>query len=237
VPNDYFRFKQFFVNQDKCAMKVCTDSCILGAYTPVTQAQNILDIGTGTGLLALMVAQRSQAQIEAVEIDGLAAAQAQENIIGSPWASRIRVNHQSLQEFAQQNQKLFDIIICNPPFYAASHQSPDKARNVAMHSQELSLAEISSFSSRFLSKNGRLFILLPPAESRHFTALAQAVGLHLGSGLDIFTTTTGKHIRSIQGFSREPVGKAEEQNLYIRNPDHSYTLPFQELLREYYLIF
>ncbi|MDB5260795.1 MAG: methyltransferase [Adhaeribacter sp.] len=218
-------------------MKVCTDSCILGAYTPVAGAQHILDIGTGTGLLALMTAQRSGARIEAVEIDPDAAAQAQENINGSPWFNRIRIHLQSLQEFALVNQQLFDIIICNPPFYKASQVSPDKARNVAMHSQELSLAELSAFCSQFLTPSGKLFILLPPSESQYFTTLAKTENLHLLSVLQIFTTTAGKHIRTIQGFSREPAPVVTAQQLFIRNLDNSYTPAFRELLQEYYLLF
>ncbi|GEO03049.1 tRNA1(Val) (adenine(37)-N6)-methyltransferase [Adhaeribacter aerolatus] len=237
MPNDYFRFKQFLVKQDKCAMKVCTDSCILGAYAPVAEAKTILDIGTGTGLLALMTAQRSEAQIQAIEIDALAAVQARENIAASPWADRISVYHQSLQEFAQHNQTLFDVIICNPPFYAASHKSPDKARNLAMHSHEFSLAELVHFSERFLSPNGCLFVLLPPAESRHLFALAENENLHLHSALQIFTATNGKHIRTVQEFSRNPATSVLSQDLFIRNPDNSYTPAFQQLLREYYLIF
>ncbi|KAA5549537.1 tRNA1(Val) (adenine(37)-N6)-methyltransferase [Adhaeribacter rhizoryzae] len=237
MPNDYFKFKQFLVKQDKCAMKVCTDSCILGAYTPVTQAATILDIGTGTGLLALMAAQRSPAQITAIEIDAAAATQAQENINSSPWADRINVYQQSLQEFSATNQQLFNLIICNPPFYAASHLSPDQARNVAMHSQELSLSEIVRFCRRFLSATGKLFILLPPTESRNFASLAQAENLHLISALHIFTFTRGKHIRTIQGFGREQITPVPEENLFIRNINNTYTTAFQELLRDYYLIF
>lgn len=218
-------------------MKVCTDSCILGAYTPVAQAQNILDIGTGTGLLALMVAQRSAAQITAIEIDAAAAAQAQENINNSSWANQINVYQQSLQEFAGHNNQLFDLIICNPPFYAASHLSPDKARNVAMHSQELSLAEIASFCRQFLSATGQLYILLPPTESKHFASLAHAENLNLVAALHIYTTTKGKHIRTIQGFSRTPIRDFKEENLFIRNPNHTFTPAFQALLRDYYLIF
>ena len=218
-------------------MKVCTDSCILGAYTPVNKAQNILDIGTGTGLLALMVAQRSSAQIDAVEVNDSAAAQARENITVSPWADRIRVHRQSLQEFAQVSRKSYDLIICNPPFYAASQHSPDKARNVAMHSQELSLVEVTNFCTRFLTPNGHLYILLPPSESRYFANLAQKADLYCCAVLNIYTSTGGKHIRLIQGFSRAPVGLVAEQNLFIRNPDNSYTQAFRDLLREYYLIF
>src|SRR5687768_15546532 len=100
-------------------MKVCTDSCVLGAWADVEKAEQILDIGTGTGLLSLMVAQRSEANITAVEIDSAAAAQASENIAESPWKNRISLVHKSLQEFGNENQQQFDVIICNPPFFQA----------------------------------------------------------------------------------------------------------------------
>lgn len=218
-------------------MKVCTDSCILGAYTPVAGTNRILDIGTGTGLLSLMVAQRSAAFIEAVEIDEAAASQARQNIQASPWANRIAVQHQSLQQLATQHPHPYDRIICNPPFYTASHQSPSKARNLAMHSQELSFPEIVDFCSQFLSATGKLFILLPPAESLTFKGVAASANLHLTSSLKIFTTTTGKHIRTIQGFSPETTPPGPEEKLFIRNPDNSYTPAFRELLKDYYLQF
>lgn len=237
MANNYFRFKQFLIKQDQCAMKVCTDSCILGAYATVAGAGNILDIGTGTGLLALMAAQKSGANIEAIEIDEKAFAQARENIAGSLWADRIQVYHQRLQEFQPEKNKLYDVIICNPPFYVASHKSVQAARNVAMHSQELSLLEISQFCARFLTPAGKLFILLPTGESKAFTNLSQAQGLFPQTLLHIYTAATGKHIRTITSLSRNPVVEVQEQHLYIRNPDNTYTSAFQELLREFYLIF
>jgi len=218
-------------------MKVCTDSCILGAYTPVANTTRILDIGTGTGLLALMAAQRSLACIDAVEINLTAAQQAQKNITGSPWSDRIRVHQQSLQQFAAHLPLPYDLIICNPPFYTASHQSVSQARNVAMHSQELQLSEILAFGTRFLKPTGQLFILLPPAESQSFKVMALKANLHLVENLIIFTSVGGKNIRTIQGFSQQPVLKVKEEELNIRNADNSYTSAFRELLRDYYLIF
>jgi tRNA1Val (adenine37-N6)-methyltransferase len=236
VPNDYFRFKQFLIRQDQCAMKVCTDSCLLGAYARVREAHSILDIGTGTGLLALMAAQRSDAQITAVEIDAQAAAQARENMAASPWAHRIRLENQSLQELEKVNGQLFDVILCNPPFYTASHKSSDAARNVAMHSHELSFEEIIRFSQRFLAPAGTLYLLLPPAESRLFESGA-AGRLYLQESLLIYTRTGGKHIRTIQAFGHQPPAAPQESHLDIRLPDNTYTEAFRTLLRDYYLIF
>jgi tRNA1Val (adenine37-N6)-methyltransferase len=237
VANDYFQFKQFLVRQHQCAMKVCTDSCVLGAYARVAGAQSILDIGAGTGLLSLMAAQRSAARITAVEIDAGAAAQARENVAASPWAHQIGVVNQSLQDFEKSNRQLFDVILCNPPFYPASHKSADAARNVAMHSQDLSFEEIICFCQRFLQPAGTLYMLLPPAESRQFEALAAARHLQVQERLFLYTRTGGKHIRTIQALGHQPPAAVPESHLDIRREDHTYTDAFTALLRDYYLIF
>jgi tRNA1Val (adenine37-N6)-methyltransferase len=237
VPNDYFQFKQFLIRQHQCAMKVCTDSCLLGAYAHVSQAQSLLDIGTGTGLLALMAAQRSPARILALEIDAQAAAQARENVAASPWADRIQVANQSLQDFEKANEQLFEVILCNPPFYAASHKSPDQARNVAMHSHELSFQEIIAFCQRFLHPQGTLYMLLPPAESRQFASLAAGSHLFVRERLLVHTKAGGKHIRTIQALGHQARATAAESHLAIRQPDNAYTDAFRQLLQDYYLIF
>ncbi len=218
-------------------MKVCTDSCLLGAYANVNGANTILDIGTGTGLLALMAAQRSHAQIDALEIDDLAAAQAKENITDSPWATRINLYHQSLQCFEQENKKFYDVILCNPPFYIASQKSPDQARNIAMHSHELSFEEIIRFCAKFLHETGKLYLLLPPSESLLFQKQALLAQLFLQKQLCLYTTPTGKHIRNILVFSRNPAASIPKVPLAIRNTDQTYTEDFIKLLQEYYLIF
>jgi tRNA1Val (adenine37-N6)-methyltransferase len=237
VPNDYFQFKQFLIRQDQCAMKVCTDSCLLGAYAALGQAQSILDIGAGTGLLSLMAAQRSAAAITAVEVDVRAAAQARENMAASPWANRIQLVHQSLQDFEKGNRQLFEVILCNPPFYKASHKSADEARNVAMHSHELTFEEIIRFCQRFLHPAGTLYLLLPPAESRQFTSLAAASHLFVRERLRIYTKTGGKHLRTILALGHHPAATILESHLEIRQADNSYTDAFRHLLRDYYLIF
>ena len=218
-------------------MKVCTDSCLLGAYAHVSQAHTILDIGAGTGLLALMAAQRSPARILALEIDAPAAAQARENVVASPWAGRIQVLNQSLQDFEKVNEQLFEVILCNPPFYQASHKSPDQARNVAMHSHELSFQEIIGFCQRFLHPQGTLYMLLPPAESRQFESQAAASALFVRERLFIYTKAGGKHIRTIQAIGHQPAAAVAESHLAIRQPDHTYTDAFRQLLQDYYLIF
>lgn len=224
------------VRQDQCAMKVCTDSCLFGAYIPAEDAASALDIGTGTGLLALMLAQRSQAQIEAVEIEPQAARQASENVAASPWADRVRVYPQSLQAFAQTNQLTYDLILSNPPFFEASLQSPVAARTVARHTADLHWEEILEFGEQFLRPGGRLWIMLPPAESASLAQLAQTRSWHLAHRLQVFTREGegGKCIRWVQAFGRE-MGPFTERLLSIRTAAGAYTPAFVSYLKAYYL--
>lgn len=238
MPNPYFQFKQFLIRQDRCAMKVCTDSCVLGAVAEVAGADRILDIGAGTGLLSLMTAQRApEAQIEAVEIDPAAATQAQENVNQSPWANRVKVHAVSLQEFAQNNPAPFDVILSNPPFFQASLKSHDSAKNKAKHTQTLSYTEIVSFAERFLHPDGKLHILLPPHEARVFEQEAQAAGFHTQQRFWLEATPQGKLLRGIFSYGRTPVIDVPETWLPVREKDHQYTPAFRELLRDFYLIF
>jgi tRNA1Val (adenine37-N6)-methyltransferase len=238
VANDYFQFKQFVVRQDKCAMKVCTDSCLFGAYLALEKAEEVLDIGTGTGLLALMVAQRSQARIDAVEIDPQAAQQARENVAASPWAGRIRVFPQSLQDFALTNHQRYDLILSNPPFFESSLRSPVATRTMARHTTGLHWDEILRFGEQFLRPGGSVWILLPPAESALLAALALGRGWHLAHRLQVYTREGkgAKCIRWVQELKREQALFSESQ-LSIRTAEERYTAAFASLLREFYLIF
>lgn len=238
MANDYFRFKQFVVHQDLCAMKVCTDSCLFGAYVPAAEATSILDIGTGTGLLALMLAQRSRqhAQIEALEIDSEAAWQAGENVAASPWSDRIRVHPQSLQAFAETNTSTYDLILSNPPFFEDSLRSPVAARSMARHTADLHWEEILTFGERFLRPDGLLWIMLPPTESTSLADLAQTRGWLLSHRLQVYTREGegGKCIRWVQAFGREQ-RPFSERHLAIRTVAGEYTAGFTSYLREYYL--
>ncbi|RNI29562.1 methyltransferase domain-containing protein [Rufibacter immobilis] len=237
MANSYFRFKQFLIKQDQCAMKVCTDSCVLGAYAHVASARRILDIGAGTGLLSLMVAQRAEeAQIEAVEIDPAAAAQAQENIAQSPWADRVKLFPVSLQEFAATQPTPYDVIISNPPFFQASLKSTDTIKNQAKHTETLAFSEIISFAHQFLAPEGKLHILLPPHEAKVFEAEAQAHGFHSQHILWLEATPGGKLLRAIHTYAQQAT-PLTQKTLPVREKDNSYTLSFRNLLQDYYLIF
>jgi tRNA1Val (adenine37-N6)-methyltransferase len=159
MPNDYFQFKQFRIDQSDCAQKVSTDACLLGATVDLTNATHILDLGTGTGLLALMAAQRApNAKIEAIEIDLAAAAQAATNVAASPWADRIWVHALSLASYAASLPPSFSHIICNPPFFRRSLAPPDVARATARHAGEdsLTFGDIAAFAAAHLLPGGTL---------------------------------------------------------------------------------
>ncbi|QCR20933.1 tRNA1(Val) (adenine(37)-N6)-methyltransferase [Pontibacter sp. SGAir0037] len=238
MPNSYFQFKQFKVEQESCAMKVCTDSCLFGAYIDVAQAKRILDIGAGTGLLSLMAAQRSSALVEAVEINPEAQVQATENFAGSPWPDRLKLIPASLQEYAQHSQQQYDVILSNPPFFLSSLKSDNSARNTAKHTGDLLFEDILSFAQEHLAPAGRLYLLLPPSEAEHFAKLATYHLLYLQETLAVYTSIGGKCIRHIQTYSATPATSPAIKQIAIREKDKTtYTADFTELLRNYYLIF
>ncbi|MFD2513636.1 tRNA1(Val) (adenine(37)-N6)-methyltransferase [Pontibacter locisalis] len=219
-------------------MKVCTDSCVFGAYVKVAEAQRILDIGTGTGLLSLMAAQRSKGLVEAVEINPAAQVQALQNFKISKWSDQLKLHSVSLQEFAKYNQQQYDVILSNPPFFLSSLKSTDEAKNAARHTEALFFQEILRFAQQHLTENGKLYLLLPPAEAAIFARLAKAHDLHLAEVLQIFTYHGGKCIRHIQSYTFNAVTAPDVRDFFIREEDKAtYTSQFAELLRDYYLIF
>jgi tRNA1Val (adenine37-N6)-methyltransferase len=238
MPNDYFQFKQFRIEQAACAMKVSTDACLLGAVADLRGATRLLDIGTGTGLLALMAAQRHPGvRIEAIEIDEAAAAQAARNVAASPWASRMRVWPLSLAAYAATQPAHFSHIICNPPFFQQSLRSPDAARSTARHTapDTLSFTELAEFAVGFLAETGLLTVLLPPAEMAAFAQEAQRVGLHLTTRLVVRHRAGSRVLRHIVGFRRQ-AGTVAEAELAIREADsEAYSEKFRVLLADFYL--
>jgi tRNA1Val (adenine37-N6)-methyltransferase len=234
MSNSYFQFKQFRIQQDKTAMKVCTDSCILGAYAPVAYAGQILDIGTGTGLLALMVAQRSQAQIDAVEIDKAAASQATDNVAASPFHDRIRVHSSSIQAYSVRCRKKYDVIITNPPFFSNHLKSQDLRHNVALHNESLQLPELAIIVSYLLDKDGSFIVMLPVHETYLLETAAEEVKLYPYEKLHILQKYKGRQLRIITSFAFNP-RPCVEKTLYIKTTEGTYSQDFISLLQPYYL--
>lgn len=234
MSNSYFQFKQFRIQQDKTAMKVCTDSCILGAYAPVSDAKQILDIGTGTGLLALMVAQRSQAQIDAVEIDKAASGQATENVTESPFSDRIRVHSSSIQAYSVRCRKKYDVIISNPPFFTNHLKRKEFNQNVALHSESLQLSELAIIASYLLDKEGSFIVMLPVYETNLLEAAAEEVNLYPFEKLHILEKYKGRQLRIITSFAFN-TQPCVEKTLYIKTNEGTYTQDFISLIQPYYL--
>lgn len=236
--NQSFQFKQFVVNQDRTAMKVCTEACILGSYVRVSGVNKILDIGTGTGLLALMLAQRASedAELHAVEIDQEAFEQAQENVRNSPFASKIQVFHQAIQDYSNNCSEQYDLIVSNPPFYQQSLRSPDNKRNQALHDQALTFAELADAVSKLLAPNGTFVVLLPAFEMQQITKILANRDLSPQQQLVIKNQVDGVIFRLITTFGfieNTPIST----ELVIRDKTGGYSSDFVALLKDYYLIF
>ena len=165
MPNPYFQFKQFTVRHDKCAMKVGTDGVLLGAWAPVQDVKRILDVGAGSGLISLQLAQRNpEAVITSVEIDPAAAAQAQENIQSSPWSNRMEVVCCDFRKYHPEDK--FDLIVSNPPYFVDALRCPDNQRCMARHTSELNYELLFGHSAHLLSEQGVISIIIPAEVER-----------------------------------------------------------------------
>jgi tRNA1Val (adenine37-N6)-methyltransferase len=233
--NNFFQFKKFRVLQDQCAMKVCTDSCLFGAWINEPQATEILDIGTGTGLLALMLAQRHQATVEAVEIDKNAYHQAVINVHNSPWSNRIRIHHSDIADFNKQSQKKYDLIVSNPPFFNNYLKSPMPGKNGVLHDDNLPQAKLLSSINRLLDEKGKFYLMLPPAQSQSFEKLASEINLYSFKKLLVRENQLKNTFRIMSVYKYGPSG-LETQELVIRNENQIYSPQFKQLLQDYYLM-
>jgi tRNA1Val (adenine37-N6)-methyltransferase len=233
--NSYFQFKQFRIEQDVAAMKVSTDACIQGAWTPVTSSiKRALDIGTGTGLLSLMLVQRNKdVVVDAIEIDLLAANQARENIDGSPWNDRVRVVEGDVRQ--HQFGEKYELIICNPPFFSNSLLGPSAERNTARHGVSLSLEELFTIIESNLSEEGYASVLLPVAEHGLWAALVETKGWKIFHQLNIIPRIGSAANRVVSLCSADMHKLELVEDLIIRNRKDEYTPEFVELLRPFYL--
>jgi tRNA1Val (adenine37-N6)-methyltransferase len=234
MANNYFSFKQFTIRQDKCAFKVGTDGVLLGAYADVKGAKKILDIGTGTGLIALMAAQRCEAEIVAIEPDHDSYEQACGNIEGSKWSIRVKVENTSLQGFKPSGTK-FDLIVSNPPFFSGSLRNPDPGKAAARHDVNLTSAELFEGVIRLMAEGARLQVIMPYVEGTILIAEAQEYGLYCNNILKIKPLPTSEVKRLILTFSKHQL-KAKESFLTIEHgPRHEFTEEYIILTKDFYL--
>ena len=232
-----FTFKQFHIDHSRCAMKVGTDGTLLGAWATMPANGRILDIGTGTGLIAIMAAQRtSEAKITAIDIDEDCVLQAQENIAASPWPDRIEVIHSALQEFDASEK--FDVIISNPPYFIDSQLSPDAARSTARHTTTLPFNELVTGVRRLLADGGHFSLILPPTEMERFRSAARGV-MFVVRECHVWSTPTSGVRRIMAEFQAEPPAELTvvEKIVIEEKGRHEYSEEYRTLTRDFYLKF
>ena len=235
MANNHFSFKQFTIYQDKSAFKVGTDGVLLGAYADLTRVTNILDIGSGTGLLSIMLAQRCEAMITAIEPDHDSFIQSCENVNLVEWQNRIKIINSALQNFNSEDEK-FDLIVTNPPYFCDSLKSPDPRKSAARHNDSLTSGEILTGVKRLLKEDGRLQLIMPYVEGTVFIADASRYGFYCNNILKIRPLPESEIRRLILTFTRTkkiPV----EKILTIEHGRHQFTDDYINLTKDFYLNF
>lgn len=232
-----FQFKQFSVEQDRCAMKIGTDGVLLGAWTPIDNNPfSILDIGTGTGIIALMLAQRSGAeQIDALEIDEDAYEQSTDNFENSPWNDRLFCFHAGLDEFVEEPEDEYDLIVSNPPFYSEDYKSNDEQRDLARFQDAMPFEDLIEAAALLLSENGIFSVIIPFKEEANFMAIAKEYELHPIKITRVKGNPTSDIKRSLLGFSRNESTSILPNELIIETARHIYTPQYIELTKDFYL--
>ena len=237
MSSQVFHFKHFTIHQDRCAMKVGTDGVLLGSWVQPVQCQTILDIGTGTGLIALMLAQKTTAHITGIDIDKNACIQAQENVNGSPWAHRIKIEHRALQDFVKLTNQKFDLIISNPPYFVDAYQANDAARNLARQANaSLSFDELIQGVKKLLHPHGSFYVILPFKEGIMFKNKAMGEGMFYNRLVRVKTKMDKIEKRVIMCFGFANI-KTTEEEIIIHEEDRCFTEDYKNLTRDYYPAF
>lgn len=233
MSNSYFKFKQFTVFHDRCAMKVGTDGVLLGAWVPVSGIKRALDVGAGTGLISLQLAQRNtSAEITAIEIDPVAAEQAKENVLHSPWANRIEVICMDFRNYCAEDK--FDLIVSNPPYFIDALKCPDEQRRVARHTGGLNYDSLFRHSARLLCRQGIVSVIIPSEAEKTVVDAAWNHHLYPVHRLQVFTKA-GKPCRRVLfsfGFQQKP---CMEESLCIELNPNEFTSEYIALTKDFYL--
>ena len=232
-----FSFKKFDIQQDRTAMKVGTDGVLLGAWAPIPEnIFSVLDIGAGTGLIALMLAQRTNAeQIDALEIDEEAYEQAVDNFENSPWGDRLFCYHAGLDEFIEEPEDEYDLIVSNPPFYSEDYKTESEQRDLARFQDAMPFEDLVEAADLLLSENGILAIIIPFKEEKKFTDLAFEFELYPFKITHVKGTPTAEIKRSLLAFGRDQNKAIEKNELIIENTRHNYTEEYTALTKDFYL--
>lgn len=239
MPNISFAFKKFNIKQDRCAMKVGTDAVLLGAWVIPNGSKNILDIGTGTGVISMMLAQKTSAAITAIDIDAESTEQAKVNVAESIFKDQIDVKHISFQELAQTSNHKFNLIVTNPPYFIDSLKSTGSSRHIARHAELLSFEDLLCGVKKLLDEKGKFCLILPKKEAILFRGMAESKGLYLSKLLRIRTRlekedSEKRHLMQFEFKESE----FSESTLVIEEDSHrNYTKEYKELTKDYYLKF
>ncbi|MEA3444824.1 MAG: methyltransferase [Bacteroidota bacterium] len=238
MPNQWFRFKEFTVWQNKTAMKVGTDGVLLGAWANCAGAKSVLDVGTGTGLISLMLVQRfPDISVLAIDIDEDTIEQAQDNFDASPWKNRLSPKNISFQELAVSHKHKFDHIVSNPPYFENSLHAPDKKRNIARHNVNLSIDELINSASILLNKNGKLSVILPDNSIHGFLEKSKKKHLYCTRKLLLKPKKNKSVLRVLLELSFNKV-LVETDTLVIENEKrHDYTEAYKDLTKGFYIKF
>ena len=238
MANSYFKFKQFTIEQNQAAMKVGTDGVLLGAWCNCLKAKKILDVGTGTGLIALMCAQRNiDAKIDAVEIDEKAYQQAMLNVSNSPWKQRIVLVNESFQNYTNQGEIKYDLVVSNPPFFNNSLKNDCHQKSMARHTDTLGYDELVSGVIKILDNEGKFSVILPSDVKDEFTIIAKRKGLFINRILHVRPTPSKAEKRVLLEFGLNS-NELEENTMILEEfGRHGYSEYYKELTKDFYLKF
>lgn len=229
-----FRFRQFTINQDKCAMKVGTDAVLLGAWVNANGSERVLDIGTGTGIIALMIAQKSTGIIHAIDIDEGSFHQCKENFRISPWHGRLLPFHISFQEFSEGSEKKYDLIVSNPPYFHHASKPPEELRSQARHHDQLTFEDLLLGAKKILSPEGTLCVILPIKEGMEFMDIAMSNGLFCQRMMKVKTKQDRPEKRVMMEFSTR-FGVMDESSIVIHDSIDQFSSEYRKLTGDYYL--
>jgi len=231
-----FHFKHFSLFHHQSTMKVGTDAILLGAWVPVDKVKTALDIGTGCGILGLMLSQRGLPKLDAVELDELSATEAKNNFYCSQWRNQLQIYCMDIRRFADVfPEKQYDLIVSNPPFFVNSFKASQQRRNQARHTDSLSFIDLSTVAKNLLNPNGTFAVVLPLKESLNFVEIARNIGLHLKAQQQIIPVEGRIPNRINLLFSLKPVDKVLLENFTIRHADGDFTEQYKLALKDFYL--
>lgn len=231
-----FRFKQFTIQQDRCTMKVGTDGILLGAWADVGDVQKVLDIGAGSGLISIMLGQRSsRAQIHSVEIEAESYGQARENMAAAPWAERLSIQHISIQEYARSSDRRYDLIVSNPPFFSGGALSNNQNRNIVRHTVKMPHGDLFSAARTLLTPQGRFCVILPYIEGLRFEELARTYKLYCTRTMEVRSKADKPVERLLLQFEREEKEKTEESLIIQGEGRNNWTKEYKALTGMFYL--